>query len=616
VTWHYLKTLFWLRARLFRNQLRKAGTIGQLIQALVVGLMALGGVGAFLAGLTLGIQAFDSASSLVVMLVWDGIVVAFVFFWLVGLLAELQRSELLSVERFLGLPIPARSVFIVNYLGSLVTLSTVIFAPGMVGLALGLSRSKGPQMLWLLPLVLGFFVLVTAVTYQFQGWLARLMSDKRRRRNVVALLGLAVMVMALAPSQMSMMAQRVARSRGETSPVEQLQSERRALRRAHSAGEVGDDEFAVRSREIQGRIGQARAARTAALLEGIERVAAPANRFIPLGWLPHGARALTEGRVAPALFGFVGLVAVGMLSLARSYRTTMRLYLGEAGASMPRSGATPARPRRQRSASTEARLVERRLPWLSEQVAAITLASLQSLLRAPEARLMMLTALLMGAFFGGVMLRPQTVPSPFLRPLLSTAGFTMVLVALSQLTTNLFGFDRDGFRVYVLGPASRRDILLGKNLALLPMALAIGLPVLVLMQVLTPLRVDHFLATLVQMTSLYLVFCLVGNTVSVLAPTPVRPGSLQPVRPRGLTVLFHLGAFFALPLVLGPLLLPLGIEAALAWLGYDAFPVYLVLASLEVIVVVFLYRWILGLQGRLLQAREQQILEVVTGVRD
>lgn len=616
MTWYYLKTLFWLRARLFANQLRKAGTFGQVLQAVIALAMTGGGLAAFLIGVTLGLEALDEASSLVVMLVWDGVAAAFLFFWLIGLVTELQRSELISAERFLGLPVPVRSVFIVNYIGSLFGLSTAIFVPGMLGLAIGLSLSRGPQMLWLLPLVLGFLLLITAITYQFQGWLGRLMADKRRRRNVVAVMGLMIMVVALVPSQLSFMVNRMSDGSAQQTAVDELLDERRMLRQMRSAGEIGGDEFAVQSRDLQTRLEAARSARGAERLRRIEGVAAPANRFIPLGWLPYGARALAEGRVAPAALGLVGLVAIGTLSLGRSYRTTLRLYLGEAGAASPKRKSAPHRTRRQRGGAGRSRLLERRLPGLSEQVTAIALASLQSLLRAPEARLMILTALLMGGFFAGLLLRPESVPSPFLRPLLSTAGFVMVLVALSQLTTNLFGFDRDGFRVYVLGPASRRDILLGKNLALLPMALAIGLPVLALMQILTPMRADHFVATLVQMTSLYLVFCLVGNTVSVMAPTPIRPGSLQPVRPKGLVVLFHLGSFLLLPMVLGPLLLPIGIEAALDWLGYQRIPAYLILACLEVVVVAFLYRWILGWQGRLLQAREQRILEVVTSVRD
>jgi hypothetical protein len=614
VTWHYLRTLFWLRARLSSNQLRKSGTFGQIIQAVVVVLKAVGGFLTLIVGVVVGRGPLGEASPLAVMLVWDGVAGAFLFFWMIGLVTELQRSEIISVERFLGLPVPARSVFIVNYIGSFFGLSTALFVPGMIGLAIGLSVSRGPQMLGLLPLVAGFVLLVTAITYQFQGWLAKLMADKRRRRSVVAVMGLLMMLVVLVPSQMSWVVNRIGEGSREQTAVSELLAERRALRQARAAGTLGDAELSVQLRDLETRLRVARSERQQETLRRVEAVALPANLVLPLGWLPYGARALAEGRVAPAALGLMGLVALGSLSLARSYRTTLRLYLGTDAGSMPVAQARPTR--RATRPAGRSRLVERRLPGLSEHVTAIALASFQSLLRAPEARLMLLTTLLMGGFFAGFLLRPESVSSPYLRPLLSTAGFVMVLVGLSQLTTNLFGFDRDGFRVFVLGPVARRDVLLGKNLALLPMALAIGLPVLVLIQVLTPMRADHFVATLVQMSSLYLVFCLVGNTVSVMAPTPIKPGSLQPVRPKGIVWLFHLGSFFALPMVLGPLLLPVGVEALLAWLGYDRIPAYLILACLEVVVVAFLYRWILGLQGRLLQAREQRILEIVTSVTD
>jgi hypothetical protein len=614
VTWHYLRTLFWLRARLSSNQLRKSGTFGQIIQAVVVVLKAVGGFLTLIVGVVVGRGPLGEASPLAVMLVWDGVAGAFLFFWMIGLVTELQRSEIISVERFLGLPVPARSVFIVNYIGSFFGLSTALFVPGMIGLAIGLSVSRGPQMLGLLPLVAGFVLLVTAITYQFQGWLAKLMADKRRRRSVVAVMGLLMMLVVLVPSQMSWVVNRIGEGSREQTAVSELLAERRALRQARAAGTLGDAELSVQLRDLETRLRVARSERQQETLRRVEAVALPANLVLPLGWLPYGARALAEGRVAPAALGLMGLVALGSLSLARSYRTTLRLYLGTDAGSMPVAQARPTR--RATRPAGRSRLVERRLPGLSEHVTAIALASFQSLLRAPEAQLMLLTTLLMGGFFAGFLLRPESVSSPYLRPLLSTAGFVMVLVGLSQLTTNLFGFDRDGFRVFVLGPVARRDVLLGKNLALLPMALAIGLPVLVLIQVLTPMRADHFVATLVQMSSLYLVFCLVGNTVSVMAPTPIKPGSLQPVRPKGIVWLFHLGSFFALPMVLGPLLLPVGVEALLAWLGYDRIPAYLILACLEVVVVAFLYRWILGLQGRLLQAREQRILEIVTSVTD
>ena len=46
----------------------------------------------------------------------------------------------------------------------------------MVALALGLALSRGPLMLLLLPLIAAFFFMTTAITYQFQGWLASISS--------------------------------------------------------------------------------------------------------------------------------------------------------------------------------------------------------------------------------------------------------------------------------------------------------------------------------------------------------------------------------------------------------------------------------------------------------
>jgi hypothetical protein len=43
-------------------------------------------------------------------------------------------------------------------------------------------------------------------------------------------------------------------------------------------------------------------------------------------------------------------------------------------------------------------------------------------------------------------------------------------------------------------------------------------------------------------------------------------------------------------------------------------PVYLILHALGLAAVVLLYRWLIRLQGELLQAREQRILELLTRV--
>ena len=77
------------------------------------------------------------------MYVWDGLVVGFLFSWAIGLLAELQRSEVLSLDKFLHLPVSLTGVFLINYLSSLFSLTLIIFVPAMVGLSLGLVIRPG-----------------------------------------------------------------------------------------------------------------------------------------------------------------------------------------------------------------------------------------------------------------------------------------------------------------------------------------------------------------------------------------------------------------------------------------------------------------------------------------
>jgi hypothetical protein len=189
----------------------------------------------------------------------------------------------------------------------------------------------------------------------------------------------------------------------------------------------------------------------------------------------------------------------------------------------------------------------------------------------------------------------------------------MIFLGLIQLAGNQFGFDRSGFRVFVLAAASRKDILLGKNLALLPFVLGLGTIAIGLLQLAYPMRIDHFIAIFGQMISMHLVFCILTNWLSLLAPTAVASGSLRPAKPKGKAILIHLIFFFiVLPLSMGLTLIPLGIEFLLSWSGLlTGVPVYLLLTVAELAVLVFLYTAILSTQGRLLQAREQKILEIV-----
>jgi ABC-2 type transport system permease protein len=402
--------------------------------------------------------------------------------------------------------------------------------------------------------------------------------------------------------------------------IAELRRDLQRLGRERRSGAMTRAEYEEAAADVRRRLAPLTAAASDERQRLLRETIVPAHRWLPPGWLPYGAMALAEARVVPAILGTLGLALLGMASLGRACRTTLRLHLGAPGGAI--AVTAPARTRRlPESTRTRppARLLEWRLPYVSEHASAITMAGFRTLTRAPEARLMLLSPLILAVVFGGMMMRgggPVTFasdPSVLLRPILSVGLFLLILMGMNQIAANQFGFDRDGFRVFVLGSAARRDVLLGKNLALLPLALGLGLLTLLALQLFVPMRMDHFAATLAQTVSVYLVYCLITNLLSIYAPIPIKPGTLRPARTNTILTLVNVAAILVFPFALLPTLVPLGVEAALDWwAGVRGLPIYLGLSVVQVALVVLAYRRALDWQGSLLQAREQQILDAVT----
>ena len=113
---------------------------------------------------------------------------------------------------------------------------------------------------------------------------------------------------------------------------------------------------------------------------------------------------------------------------------------------------------------------------------------------------------------------------------------------------------------------------------------------------------------------MYLLFSMFSNFVAILNPTAIAAGSMKPaVRPTLKTLIVGMVTLFLFPLAIAPSMIPLGLEFVLHWLGkYTALPLFLILSILELIGVAWLYFEVLKIQGKLLQSRELNILEVVT----
>src|SRR5262249_53646769 len=147
----------------------------------------------------------------------------------------------------------------------------------------------------LFPVMAGFFLMVTALTYQLRGWLASLMENKRRRRTIVTLLTMIVVLIFQVPNLLNF----------------------------YRFG------------------GPKRAPSSVARRDTVERTARTANTLIPIGWLPYSAATLLEGRIFPSVLATLGLTLIGSGSLVRCYGTTLRLYTGQFKARKSH-GPTPA----------------------------------------------------------------------------------------------------------------------------------------------------------------------------------------------------------------------------------------------------------------------------------
>ena len=195
----HLKAFIWLRWRIRINQISKGGVANTVLLAVLAVMGAMVSCGLAIGLFLVGFLALAMLTP-TILFVWDGMVVGCLFLWLTGLITELQRSESLSLTKFLHLPVSATGVFLINYLSSFISINLLIFGPAMLALALGLVLSRGPVMLLQLPLVAAFFFMMTALTYQFQGWLAALMVNPRRRRTIVVFLTMGFILLAQLPN--------------------------------------------------------------------------------------------------------------------------------------------------------------------------------------------------------------------------------------------------------------------------------------------------------------------------------------------------------------------------------------------------------------------------------
>jgi hypothetical protein len=199
------------------------------------------------------------------------------------------------------------------------------------------------------------------------------------------------------------------------------------------------------------------------------------------------------------------------------------------------------------------------------------------------------------------------------KPFFGTGVVVMVMFMSLQFACNQFGYDRDGFRGLVLLPTPRSRILLGKNLALLPVFIIITLVPLAAVGVMAKLPSLAFLASVVQFGGAFLVVSMAGNLCSILLPYRIAAGSLNPTKSNWRSVLGMFAIMLLFPMVISPVFVPPALGwAAEKWLRIPSGPINLIGSLAMLGILVALYSVLLSPLGRLLQRREAEVLRAVT----
>jgi ABC-2 type transport system permease protein len=578
MNWSQFRTIIWLRWRLSRNQWSRGGRLNAILTIIIVVIgLGIGFIGGIV-GLLSGIFALSKAPPPVMLIVWDLIFGVFLFMWLAGIVSEIQRSETIDISRLLHLPISLRNVFVINYLASHLTASIILFLPGMLGLSLGLILGGRGLMILMFPLVLGIIFMVTSWTYCLRGWLVTLMMNKRRRRTIIAGVTFAFILLSQLPYILGNLADDHNRHRPKTNGS--VQTEQQAPEQSR-----GDDELVIP--------------------DGILL----AHKAVPFLWVGNGAMSLATGNIWPAVLCAAGGFGIGTLGLRRAYRSTIRFYQGQTVVRRSKR-----KPKAEKLAVKNRNLIERQLPGVPEEAAASALAFFRCLMRAPEVKMILGTNFIMLLIFGiMIFIRHSAKIGDNFRPFIATGAVAFMFLSLSQLMFNLFGFDRSGFRQLVLLPTPRKQILLGKNLAFLPVAAGIGAIFLLIVKIAMGISFVIVIAAGLQLLAAFLLLSMVGNLISVLVPYRVAPGSLKPTKSSTKTSILIFVSRMFFPMFMAPIFFPPAMGLLLAGVGWlPVAPVNLFFSAVLFVLLAFFYLLSLGPLGELLQRREKQILEVVT----
>lgn len=548
-----IRALIWLRAILFARSL--SGT--KMISIAWTGflMVVLTFFSLVFAVLMFGMTSAFGTSPENVLGATDLFIIIICAIWLLSLVNELQRSEIIDFRKMLYLPVSLEMVFIMNFLVALLSPILILFILPLVGYTIGLVASRGPGMLFCFPLGIVFYVALSAWVYYVRGILAALLANPRRRRWVLSIVPLLFVMISQLPNLLNF-AYRYGNAPSES-----------ASRIAH--------------------------------MDIVETLAVPVNLALPPGWFAFGAASLAAGYYGYALLSLGGLVLLCGAGLVLGYRNTRRFYtMSESG------GVAQAPPKKTKSVRRERPL--RRFPPLPDDVSALVSVYMRTFLRNPQTYVLIVTCMGFMIFPIAMLIvrREAHLAVTFMLPL----SFAWPCFSMSSLIQCSLGWDLGGYRSMILLPGSRASYLFAINAAAFPITLGMSLVVVVLAVFLGASGMIAITALLL-FVQCYLALCMAANVFGILFPARF---NWQGMRRQNKFQLGPLLLMLASPFVYGPAML-CGFAGRLTATS-DGFA--LLCAVILLAATIAAYRVALKRCGRLLQQRELDILSELARDRE
>jgi len=334
-----------------------------------------------------------------------------------------------------------------------------------------------------------------------------------------------------------------------------------------------------------------------------------AESFKALRWTPPGAAAYlldTQPATDPVAYmgAFLLLTIYSAILVIGTYWIARRAALGFEG-------------KRKRQAAAIAKdsitgYTGWNLPLLSAQLSAVIEKELRYAMRNAQLRMLALMPLILivlrlvnSRSFGRGIGSTDGEATDFVTyagGLMASGGVLYVFLLLAGLSCNLFAFEEGGMRTLILSPLPRWKILAGKNIAVIILALAFSAMLLFINAVVFgDIDASVLLFVILSFVCFAALMSVIGNWFSISFPKRMQFGK-------------RLNVSGIAGLLLIPLLLVLALPPFLSTLaGYFAQSLLVEYATLAALATVFagLYLFVIGFQGRALERREVEILDVV-----